>query len=573
MFATQPIRPVRALSLAGLGVIAAIAVGCSDKEGVSPLVLAPPNAPKPPDSVFREVSPQMRSAQLQSKLAQRRQETFGSGLFGVAHHDINYTAAYRHAVYLNTVNSNGADVAASIPSVPPVDIITPDSSYVALYNEPVVPGAGYRWPALFTNDALPSRVEAVSGGRDLMRSLGAGAVDEVYVFNGDVFRTNGTTVQFRGYPQTVGDSVDQVWYSRRGRAVAMRAALRTFGFGHKNDVSAQNGAYSPPYPLFGGQFLGVVTMISASPAAAALGSWPNDNNQDVNPYGLDTDVGGPGQYAGTPLHITLPVDEPIVRNTGVVELSLTKVDGYGSSTGVAPLVPTNGDLVRVYSNVSGLTITTTNTGTGVYGVDGPIAPSVTGVRVTGWSQTGRISPAGINGPTADEDGFVVATLSSGVSNFAVGDFVEMRITDGDPNPNVPVNQKPDVGSYGRFQVTGVNAATGAIEINCGAVETQSPGFLFIDDLIWQLRKDPVTSSATKQFVDFDNLEIDLYKTGATAKSGEVDDKLKLRNGEILIVPLAPLEASTWYRFQYHFKTTSYDSGLKTSYFRTNAKAL
>lgn len=540
---SQPSRRSTLLALAGLGVVAAITAGCG-ANGTAPGVQVSPNAPKPANSVYREQSPQPRSNDLADKLNARRSETFGSASFGIAHDDVAYTEAYRHAVYLNSANSSGADP-ANIATAKPVVVFDTGTAYEDLATEPKVPAIGQRWPALYTNNTVMNRILAVAGGTDLTRSIGAATVKEVYVFNGDVDSPADQTTVFRGYPEVLGDAVDSVWYSRLGRASAMRASLRYFGFGHKADVSAASGSFSPPFPLFDGRFLGVASMISAEPAVAASGHWPNDNNTNVNPVGLDVDMGGPNQMSGPPLHFTLPVDEPFRRLDGIQELSLTKVDGLNGNP-VPTLVLPGGDNMVVYTNVINQVVSQT-TGDGVYGVQGPLAPTLSGVRVSRWDDSGF------------GFGSVTVTLTAKLDGFVSGDFVDVNIVDNSQSTK-GTQTKPDVGTYGSFRITEVNTDLSTITL---ADTFDGKGSVV----------QKKTFKADYQFLSVNNLTVDLYRQNSTARSATFRSDLNLRNGELIAVPVAPLEPNTWYRFRYRAQTAFYNSGLITSHFRTNNKGL
>jgi hypothetical protein len=540
------------IALAGLGVVAAITAGCGS-DGASPLIQVDRTQEKPANSVYREASPGTRSQSLTAQFNTYRQQAFGSAAFNVAHDDVAYTAAFRHAVYLNTVNSADYVNGSSVPTPGDSDEINADLSLDSLVEEAIAPVTGLPYPALYTSDSLWARLEAPVGGRSLVDSIGADAtsIAEFYSFNGDIPRLDGTVSTFRGYPAAQGTAVDNLWYSRLGRASAMRAAVRFFGYGQKDDTSSPYGKFTPPYPLFNGKFMGVTTVIAAKPAVAAQSTWPNNGNTNVNPYGLDTDLTGSTQFSGPPLHFTLPVDEPILRTGGVVAFSLAKIDGFGG----APIAITagSGTTIRTYSNTSGLVVPD-GVGVGRFVVEGAIAPAAS-YTISNWSQ----------GPN-DEDGFVDITLTSGTTAFTVGDEVDIVISKTKTSTAFP-GEEPDVGRYGRFAVTAVTATT--ITVNVGTVETQAPGFLFIDDYIWKIRKDDETSKATRQFVEYENVRIDQYIAGAVNKIAFIDDTLKLKNGEFIAVPTSPLERLTWYRFQYQARTPTYDSGLVTVDFRTN----
>ena len=335
-------RPVSAnWCLSGAVVGSLLLVACSGNN--EPKVAEPAaNQPKPAESIRRLDAPSARSVSLSSKLNTYRLQTFGTRM-DVEHKNVLYTAAYRHAVYMNGINS-GQYVASGATGAPPGvadDIINGGSTYEDFRGEATLPsttatGVVHIFPALFTNDDLWSRITAVVGGPDLLRNAGPRTVNEFYLFDGTVLdTTSGDPGFFRGYNlDTLNntnpaiyqfDAVDNIWYSRRGRKTLMRAALRSFGF-----ATPQDGDVSYyPWPVLDGRFLGALTTVSQNPAIAQFGFWPNDGNTDVCPYGLDTDIKDvtipPApltvpdvvrhQYSGPPIHITLPINEPFLLNT------------------------------------------------------------------------------------------------------------------------------------------------------------------------------------------------------------------------------------------------------------------
>jgi len=554
---SQPSRHSTLLALAGLGVLAAITAGCGS-DGASPSVQTDRTKEKPANSVYREASPGTRSQALTAAYNAYRQQAFGSTAFNVAHDDVAYTAAFRHAVYLNTVNSSMYSSAASIPSSGDTNLLNADLSLDSLMEEPLAPITGLAYPALYTSTSLWARLEAPVGGRGLADSIGADAtsINEFYSFNGDIPRTDGTVSTYRGYPVTIGNAIDNVWYSRLGRASAMRAAVRFFGYGQKDDTSGPFGQFNPPYPVLNGKFLGVTTIIAGKPAVAAQSTWPNNGNQNVNPYGLDTDLTGITQFSGPPLHFTLPVDEPILRTGGLTAFSLVKVDDFG----VAVAIPGNsGTTIRTYSNTSGLVVPNT-VAVGQFVVEGATAPSAS-YSISNWN----------NQPPSDNDGFVDITLTGGVSAFTVGDQVDIVIS-----KTRSTATEPDVGRFGRFPVTAVTATSIRVQVGTVlAVSTTTVGNVVtstLTNLDFIFKDRPVldnVTKATKQFVAFENVRIDQYIPGVVNKIAFVDDNLMLKNGEFIAVPTSPLERNTRYRFEYQAKTPTYDSGLITIFFRTN----
>ncbi|MBA3709514.1 MAG: hypothetical protein H0W83_11930, partial [Planctomycetes bacterium] len=221
------------------------------------------------ESVDRLQAPMARSSAITAKLNQYRAETYGMAM-DVQHRNVLYTAAYRHAVFLNTVNSASYD-SRSPNSGTEGSIITPNSGREDLLTEMDLRTTGV-FPALFTNADPYTRVERVVGSPDVLdgtRSL----VYEDYVFSGNIWRADGTTSAFRGFDrdsQNVAfDEVDNLWYTRHGRTMLMRPTLRSIGYGAVGD-----GSVSPPWPILNGRFLGVFSAIVSRPLTAQLGRWP-----------------------------------------------------------------------------------------------------------------------------------------------------------------------------------------------------------------------------------------------------------------------------------------------------------
>jgi len=319
------------------GLVLAALAGCGTDS--SPLnAPTADNLPKPPESVTREQAPTGRSQDVIGSINRYRAQTYGTAL-DVEHRNVAYTAALRHAAYLNTVNSVEYSPSQTGISGAEGRVITTTSTLEDLRREDTVPAASPTqrpYPALYTNTTLYNRLAAVVGGRaDLSLSPGV-LVMEDYVFNGNIPQegTGNTTgqTQFRGFnmdlrndadpTQYEFNAADALWYSMHGRLLAMRPTVRYMGYAEPNDKTT----YPTPWPLFRGRFKGVWTSIATSDLTAQLGKWPNDLNVDVNPYGLDTDIGGTVPYAGPPIHLTLPVAEPLL---------LTTTTGTGSATAAA----------------------------------------------------------------------------------------------------------------------------------------------------------------------------------------------------------------------------------------------
>ena len=311
-----------------VGGIVILLAGCSGDESpkVNP---GAANAPKPAESIIRLDSPFDRSLAYTAQLNTRRLETFRTEM-PVIHSNVAYTAAYRHAVYLNTLNSAEYQPNGANPNGDPVqastDTITGGTAYATLRAE--TPPAGNRiFPALFTNSAAYARVAAVVGSPDLLAGCSPSDINEFFVFNGNI-------------PT-----------SSRGRTALMRASLKAWAYGSAYD----GNCVCPPWPILDQRFMGTVTTVTYAQKVAMLGYWPNPNNNDVCPYGLDTDIASVGgaanvryDYSGPPIHITIPVAEPFVMNAdtfaGGVTVSFRKLGG-SDDDGVTQAQP-NAGIVR-----------------------------------------------------------------------------------------------------------------------------------------------------------------------------------------------------------------------------------
>ena len=318
-----------ALSAPLLGSAILLLAACAGED--EPLVnQGAPGSPKAAESIARESAPIDRSVDLSATLNQYRAEAYSvltPQTRNVSHNNTLYTAALRHAKYLDGLNSVeynplGADIGE------PVDNITTDTEYVELREETIVPEAGATFPALFTNNSIYSRVAAVVGSTGLIDACKRQGFNEFYVFNGDLPTESEGNSPFRGYGSSSFNAVEHLWYSRRGRATLMRPNLTAIGFGSTAD-DYQDDCRCSPWPIFDGNFLGALTTASVQPAVYQLSIWPNNGNQNVNTYGLDTDleeVSTPPEgvdvvvrhgFSGPPIHITLPSSQPFLLNTDI----------------------------------------------------------------------------------------------------------------------------------------------------------------------------------------------------------------------------------------------------------------
>lgn len=552
-------RSIRLLSLGLIPAVAVVIAACSG--GQEPLVQAGQTQVKPADSVYRESSPQPRSQVLAAELDTLRRQTYlispvpapaPLGAFPpavapgfVPHDDVPYTEAYRHAVYLNGINSSAW--LYSNPAGADTKFINSASEYEDLLPESVVAPTGGAYPALFTHPNLFQRLEAVRGGRDVLAAgnCKSSTVYETYIFNGNVEKPNGTVSFFRGFDSSRGsiDAVLNAWYERRGRMLLARGSLRYFGYGQKCD-DPRVDCSRVPYPILDGQFLGVLTTLHSYPLVSQFGWWPNDGNTDVIPYGLDTDIGGPEQYAGVPIHITLPVSQPIPRISGVRQLTLTRVDANGVPTAptTAPSSTPAYQQFKVFSNVLGLIIPTILTPAGgQFRAAGPIAALLSNIAVTSVT----------NGPYNPPRTFQVVTFTvdaaTDLSTVVPGDVLVVRIKQG-----------PYTGIY-RYTIVDVNNATKTVTIlipplNFTTFPADNPAF-----------------PPSAYLNNLDNLKLDFESVSSTVVSALVDEDLL--DGELVVVPVAPLQNNTSYRVTFQMVTPAFNSGVQTFTFTTNDKGI
>jgi hypothetical protein len=540
------------LSPALLAVTFLTFVGCDGNQ--QPKQPGESAAYKPTDSVYREVAPGARSAALQAHLNQLRRETYNitTGDYDVNHSDAVYTAAYRHAVYLNTYNSAGWDALTN--SGTDLQLLNSvDSTLGDLLGEDVLPVLQY--PALVTGQTPYQRIAAIRNGSSVLSTTGSDPrlVSEMYVFNGDIWRTDGGPSRFRGYNKdTLSDAdptkyafdeIDCVWYSRYGRISLMRPALRYFGYGNRAD-SGQIPTVNPPFPIFNNRFLGVMNGVESAPLVARAGHWPtvaNTGTNGVHPYGMDTDIGGPNQYAGPPIHFTLPVDEPFLRDVGISLLN------FGRTDGIDPAAPPHNSPAwrqfRVFSNVSGLVVPTIPAPAGgQYRANGTAAPVVVDAAVLSSNPVGWNAP-----PTAQTYSFTLAATVD-MTAFAAGDTMTVKISAGNPG----------AGSY-TFTIASVIAASHVVTFSV-PVGTFGAG-------IFPAQQLPPSAYGN----DITNVTVDITSTVVTNVTTTIDEHL--RNGELVLVPVAPLQNNTQYTVTARFRTPSYDSGLINFTFTTDSTGI
>jgi hypothetical protein len=242
----------------------------------------------------------------------------------VSHSNVLYTAALRHSLYMNSVNSVNYDPKGTVGSggVGVVSTaITPASTYADFRAETTKPTGTSIFPALLTHTDIYARFAAIVGSPDVLNV--AGVANEFYVFNGDARQDSGVNSEFRGYSD--GNVIDSIWYSRRGRTTLMRPDLTFIGYGSVDD-EFQGQSIKPPagWEVLGGQFSGTLSTLSNARAQHALSVWPKDLQEGVRTFGTDTDLdkisGDPTtvrhQYAGPPIHVTLPTTQPFLLKAG-----------------------------------------------------------------------------------------------------------------------------------------------------------------------------------------------------------------------------------------------------------------
>ena len=509
---------------------------CGDPN--APLTISSPGE-KTRESVYQEQAPQARAVTLTRKLNDYRAQTYNA-FNGVAHRNVLYTEAYRHAVYLNSLNSQNWDDKKGRGA--DSKTITANSSLATLANEPFEQmSPGFPWPALYTASEVLTRASAVVGSPDLFDGVGNGnfELQEHYLFNGDA----GT--EFRSFPSEIGiyDPVDSVWYQRHGRLSLARGALKYYGF-----ASALDGGLQPPFPILNGRFRGVMTTMTDRSGVALEGYWPHDGSV-VTPFGLDTDIGGPTNYPGLPIHVSLPVDEPFLAEGGVVKMAFYRSDG------TVPQVPLTNRFFKAFSNVEGLTIPINfiigapfyfGTGDpakdGEYRIIGTPAPFLKNVEVVSFKSDFYINNF--------KDRLVNLILNPAIDIklVASGDKVVIKVKGDDRTVTTTIlaDLRPLFGTAGNFQV-GVDANNHRIDVSM----PDDPDFQFLN----------AAQAASKE------ITVDIISTTHSGIAADLD--MKMKNGELVIVPVAPLENNAKYKVELQLKTPGYSWPLHVWEFTTN----
>jgi len=415
--------------------------------------------------------------------------------------------------------------------------ITTFNHLVDIDAEPVVPAAGQPFPALFTDTNLFNRVLFIVGSLGLTQGNGASgsAAFENFIFNGNVWRPDGTLSEFRGFnldtdrstnPATYDFTpVDCAWYSHDGRASLERSSVQYFGYAATSDSSL----WTPPFPILNGRMIGLINILAAGPLTNQFGFWPC-NGAVVARYGTDFDLQGPNQFAGTPISITLPVAEPLLADIGVVDCELHRSDG------IEPSVPDTWRYFQCYSDVDGLNVPYNGQtpgdfppGTGLYEASGLPAPLFSKVNVE------SITVLGYNGDPPDtwETNFAIDPSVATFGQIKPGDTLEVFVAAGTA-----------AGSYD-FTVDSTDINTHSIDVGI-----PSPAW---NQASWA--------------GNLENVTVSLISHTFAGVSTLVDSHLI--DGEFMIVPVAPLETNAQYTVNLQLQTATYNSGALQFTFTTD----
>jgi len=610
-------------------VVAALVVtGCGGSGGPSPMAFPPvsPGTAATPSTIAPLSDPGTTNGFLAFINAWRAQ-AFGDALSPLTQSDVLYTAATRHAAYLDSINSTEG------VGGPDAENVTVENELGVLFDEPVAPTLPdltlpvtrpieNAWPALFTNNDLRRRILAVLGGGDLLlENVGAATVHEAYIFNSNypILDPNNSNAlsQFRSVARSQFGSIDyndaeNFWYHPLWRIPLMRASSQFIGVGTVTDGRSANDNQTPPFPLFDsvGGFGATATIVEYhTPVTVTRESiWPNNGNSDVLPWGLDGTQDGATHpfFSGPPMHVTVPTTEPF----STVTVELCRVDGEGSNTivdddliidetGTPASVDGDGDApdIQIYtSNGSGVAAAAAAGGCFEAENDGTLFDGTGGGGTGGGGGTTEVdtvleSNLGIrfidhfndgDGPASGDDGTdplfppaepqtvgapqtTVIELEQPLSN--TGNLVvqvgDTITTDTYPSPR---QNDPNGNPGGNQNIISSNANQAA------TIAFISPNRRFIG-LQSQIGSGIDENSATTWNILGQNegnesngtLEITgLRPPGATGNAEPA-----LRNGEILAIPEDPLLPGTWFRLTVTYTTIAQGvGGTHVVWFRT-----
>ncbi|MBA2481916.1 MAG: hypothetical protein H0V44_14720 [Planctomycetes bacterium] len=514
---------------------AALLQSCGAPAGTPAVASLGPGSNASQESVRRERAPNARTQAMVAKLNAFRLQAFGAPR-DVIPSDELYTAAYRHAVYTNTRNSRsynpnprpnpvtglpgsiGSDSQNFVPRTDWKDqvvnafqirilpaVVHDEALFADLAN-------GGIYPALRTHTDPMGRLLAVVGGPGIMSASGAteSELTEDFVFNGDVWRDDGAVTPYRGYDLRSGnyDETDSIWYSRHGHSFLMRSSLRYIGYGAVLD----SPQYNPPWPVLNGQFAGVFLGLSSRPLVNELSSWPK-NTANVHRVGTSTDVQGPNQYCGPPIHITLPSSLPFLKDVGVVSFTFDKV-------GSVPFLGTQNQyrFLQFYSNVNSLVVGmqggATFTGNEYHGVGGPVAV-VSNLQVLDWT-------AAVNLPGCNIQYNITLDPSTDFTKFNVGDRIVIRYPG---QTQFPVS----------YTITGKASPIIQVIVPCQLDPFAPPT--------------PKPDQTTK---------FDIFLASSVGVTALFDRNMA--NAELIAVPIAPLEPNSTYTWSCSVRTADFPVG-------------
>jgi hypothetical protein len=533
---------------AAILVVAVCALGlmqsCGAPGGTPAVQTLPVQFNQPQESVRRLRAPDARTQSMMARLNRYRLHAFGSA-HDVQPSDELYTAAFRHAVYLNTKNSKqytpnppadpltgapgsiGMEQLNIVPSTPwPNQSISAYDAKLTpsvMHTEDIFPDVpiGEIYPALVTHADMMGRLQAVVGGPGIMSAVGASESElyEDFVINGDVWLTSGAISQYRGYDLNsktaagvpLYNELDSIWYSRQGRSFLMRSSLKYLGYG----AALDDGRYTPPWPIMFGRFAGVMMGLASRPLQNELSVWPTSNNtgaDSVNRLGTSTDVNaGPNQYSGTPIHITLPSALPFYKDISIRNFTFDRTD--------APAYPTQNNyrFLQFYSNVKSLSVgiaagAVFATPNEYHGTGAPLAV-VTNLQIVDWTATANL-------PGCMTQYTITLDPNTDFSKFNPGDRIVITWPG---HPAFPVS----------YTITGKNAPVITVAVPC--------------------QFDPF--SPAKPDI---NTKFDIFLAVSTGVTAIFD--AGLANAELMIVPVAPLEPNATYHLRGEIRTPDYPLG-------------
>jgi hypothetical protein len=297
-----------------------------------------------PGSIQRLNAPASRSVSVVGQLNQYRAQAYSvltATSKDVNHSNVLYTAAYRHSVWLNTVNSATYDP-TTLTGIEGTTVTASSSTDQLRAEIAATTTTTSYFPALKTAKDPWNRVNAVVGGSDLLKQLVNKGIKEYFLFDGDIeidTTTTGTGTgssntgeHLRGYSLGSTNLIDNLWYSRKGRLALVRPNLTAIGLAQVEDASPSGSPIIPPWPFLNGRFTGSVMCAYARPEQQQLTVWPKDGSTGIKTVGLDTDllevvnIGDSGltedevvghAYAGPPISVTLPVNVPFLLNSTI----------------------------------------------------------------------------------------------------------------------------------------------------------------------------------------------------------------------------------------------------------------